>query len=368
MAKRNAEDLRNVVKSVRDRSFPYEKREQEERNWPHYDGAQVNEIADILEAIRDVVDMAASNIPGKKKTAGRPQIPDSDIVKAMLMQAYFGMPNRIAEGFLRLFGEKLGISSSFSYKTIERGYDPGRSKELLDEVHRIMNVSGNSNEDIFSTDGTGDPTTVKVNYESKRSKQRLEQKDRDKNNDKSDAFPSTKGKHDFQYSVFAAGVHTKMISGFSTTDDHSIGELSHFPDIMSQTMALTPGIVEMLGDALYSARNILSITEKYGIGAYFLPKANATFRAKGAGSWKTMLYDFTDNTQEWLEHYHMRSISECVNSMLKRKMPTKIRKKLSQRKNTEEALKINVHNLRQYSYLKRTKPDLIKDYRDIPAK
>ncbi len=368
MAKRNADDLRNVVKSVRDKSFPYEKREQEERNWSRYDDAQVNEIADILEAIRDVVDMAASNLPERKKTAGRPKIPDSDIVKVMLMQAYFGMPNRIAEGFLRLFGEKLGISSSFSYKTIERGYDPGRSKELLDEVHRIMNISGNPNENIFSTDGTGDPTTVKANYESKRSKQRLEQKDRDKNNDKSDAFPSTKGKHDFQYSVFAAGVHTKMISGFSTTDDHSIGELSHFPDIMSQTMALTPGIVEMLGDALYSARNILSITEKYGIGAYFLPKANATFRAKGAGSWKTMLYDFTDNTQEWLEHYHMRSISECVNSMLKRKMPTKIRKKLSQRKNTEEALKINVHNLRQYSYLKRTKPDLIKDYRDIPAK
>ena len=55
---------------------------------------------------------------------------------------YFGMPNRIAEGFLRLFGEKLGVSSEFSYKTIERGYDPGRSKKLLDEVLRIMNESG----------------------------------------------------------------------------------------------------------------------------------------------------------------------------------------------------------------------------------
>ena len=40
------------------------------------------------------------------------------------MQAYFGMPNRVAQEFLRLFGEKLGISSEFSYKTIERGYDP----------------------------------------------------------------------------------------------------------------------------------------------------------------------------------------------------------------------------------------------------
>ncbi len=59
------------------------------------------------------------------------------------MQAYFGMPNRIAEGFTGLFGEKLGISSSFSYKTIERGYEPERTKKLLDDVHRIMNENGN---------------------------------------------------------------------------------------------------------------------------------------------------------------------------------------------------------------------------------
>ena len=47
------------------------------------------------------------------------------------------------------------FSFFFSYKTIERGYEPERSKKLLDEVQRIMNESGNSTEKIFSTDGTG---------------------------------------------------------------------------------------------------------------------------------------------------------------------------------------------------------------------
>ena len=369
MARRTVEDLRNLVKSVRDRSFPYEKRESDKRNWSSYDDAQVNEIADVLETIRDIVDMAASNLPERKKTAGRPPVPASDVVKVMLMQAYFGMPNRIAEGFLRLFEEKLGISSSFSYKTIERGYDPDRTKEMLDQVHGIMNLSGNSKEKIFSTDGTGDPATMKVNYESRRSLQRQEkEKHKTDDKEKSDAFPSTKGKHDFQYSVFSAGVHTKMVAGFSTTDDHSIGELSHFPSIMSQTMDLAPGIEEMLGDALYSNRKMCSITQGYGIDQYFLPKTNASFRAKGVESWKAMLYDFTDDTQLWLEHYHMRSISECVNSMMKRKMPVKIRKKLPLRKRTEETLKINMHNLRQYNYLKHTNPGLIREYREIPAK
>ena len=85
----------------------------------------------------------------------------------------------------------------------------------------------------------------------------------------------------------------------------------------------------MIGDALYANRKICSISEGYGIKPYFLLKTNATFRAKGVQSWKRMLCDFADNTQEWLEKYHVRSISESVNSM----------------KKTEEILKINMHNL-----------------------
>jgi transposase len=367
VVRKSAEDLRNLVKSVRDQSFPYEKREAVDRNWHQYDQAQVNEIADVLETIRDVVSIASSRIQEEKRGAGRPPVPSPDIVKVMLMQTYFGMPNRIAEGFLRLFGEKLGVSSEFSYKTIERGYEPERSKKLLDEVLRIMNESGNSMEKIFSTDGTGDPNTMKVNYESKRSQQRLERRN-NKDRKESDAFPHTKGKHDFQYSSFSAGVHTRIIAGLYTTDDHSTGELSMFPDIMAQTVNLCPQIEVMLGDALYSSRKICSIVDQYGITPYFLPKTNATFRAKGVESWKAMLYRFVENPQSWMEQYHMRSISESVNSMIRRKMPVKIRKKLPQRKETEETLKINMHNLRQYSYLRHTNPEMIKDYRELYSK
>ncbi len=78
-----------------------------------------------------------------------------------------------------------------------------------------------------------------------------------------------------------------------------------------------------------------------------------------------MLYSLMDDTQIWLEKYHMRSISETVNSMMKRKMPVKIRKRLPQRKRTEESLKINVHNLRQYSYLRHTNPEMIIDYKEL---
>jgi hypothetical protein len=40
----------------------------------------------------------------------------------------------------------------------------------------------------------------------------------------------------------------------------------------------------------------------------------------------------------------------------------------SSEKETEEILKINMHNLRQYSYLRHTDPEMIKDYRKLYLK
>ena len=105
-----------------------------------------------------------------------------------------------------------------------------------------------------------------------------------------------------------------------------------FPDIMAQNVNMCLPMGVMLGYTLYFSGKICSIAEKYGITPYFHPKTTATFRAKIVESWKKMLYDFVDNTQEWLEQYHIRFVSESVNSMVEKKMPTNIRKKLSVRK------------------------------------
>ena len=47
--------LIDLVKSVRDRSFPYDKGNEKERNWHNYDQAQLNVIVDVLDTIRDIV-------------------------------------------------------------------------------------------------------------------------------------------------------------------------------------------------------------------------------------------------------------------------------------------------------------------------
>ncbi len=100
--------------------------------------------------------------------------------------------------------------------------------------------------------------------------------------------------------------------------------------------------------------------EEHDITPYLLPKSNVTFRPKGVQLWKDMLYELITDPQKWLEGYHDRSISETGNSMLKRREPTKIRKKLSERKGLEEILKFNIHNIRQIGYLWYLAPHLLK--------
>ena len=248
------EKLREIVSQVRAGEFSYEEKEGKEINFASYNKAQINEIADVLDMIRDTVEIASARLHKVPipKGPGQPPKPIEDVVKVLLMQSYFGVSNRVAEGFLRLFREKLRIESDFSYKTIERRYDPERSKELLDEVFKITNEISNPFENKFGIDGTGDPATMKVNYESKRAEQRKEKEDGSKAETKenADLFPGKK--HDFQYSVLSIGLTTKIIGGFSTTDDHTIGELSHFRGVMGQVLDYCPNFDTLSADGLYA--------------------------------------------------------------------------------------------------------------------
>jgi len=173
--KQRGENLREIIKKMRDRTFEYESRDPPETNWTQYDQAQIWEMVAYIDNVRDIVDEAERRInsktPPKKRGPGRPPINPADIAKVLLLQTYTESPNRIAEGLLILFREKLGINEYFSYKTIERGYDRDSVNEILDEVAKITNECVEGDEVTFSFDGTGFSASNKQNYASKRQKQ-----------------------------------------------------------------------------------------------------------------------------------------------------------------------------------------------------
>nr|QNO45243.1 hypothetical protein BNIHIJBA_00002 [Methanosarcinales archaeon ANME-2c ERB4] len=132
-------------------------------------------MVNYLNNIRDLLDLADKRIkertPPRKRGPGRPTTDPANIAKTLLLQTYLESSNRLAERFLFLFQEKLGISIHFSYKTIERGYDRDRVNEILDEIIVITNESVGGKKETFSFDGTGFSASNKENYAYKRQKQ-----------------------------------------------------------------------------------------------------------------------------------------------------------------------------------------------------
>ncbi len=124
--------------------------------------------------IRDLVDEVYKRI--KERTPPRKRGHDilptdpADIAKTRLLKMYIESSDRVAEGFLILFQEKLDISRHFSYKTLERGYDREPVNKIPDEIVVITNESVEGKETTFSFDGTGFSASNKENYADKRQK------------------------------------------------------------------------------------------------------------------------------------------------------------------------------------------------------
>ena len=362
--KQRGEELKKIVKNVRDGTFEYDSKEPVKTDWAQYDQAQIYEMINYLNNIRDLVNLADKRIkertPPRKRGPGRPPTDPVDIAKTLLLQTYLESSNRLAEGFLLLFQEKLGISSSFSYKTIERGYDRDRVNEILDEIIVITNESIGGKETTFSFDGTGFSASNKENYADKRQKQNSKKGNKKAKSTSSvrgggadDSFPKSNSaaKMGFSYAVMGVGVQSKLISGMSISPDHSIGETTMFPEAFGQTLDCHPNLNGVLGDGIYGCRWITDLVSGNHATPHFLPRSNVTFKSKGALGWYDMLYSLWKDPHGWLEEYHMRSISETVNSMVKCRFGAPLRKKLDSRKETETRLKLVGHNIRRVGYL-----------------
>ena len=103
-------DLRNLVSAVRNGTFHYDGRQTKSLDWSSYDEAQVHELADMLERIRDLADETSTQVSPsllEHNESGRPPCPPVKVAKTLLLQSYFGVSNRVAAGLVRVFKEKL---------------------------------------------------------------------------------------------------------------------------------------------------------------------------------------------------------------------------------------------------------------------
>lgn len=116
-----------------------------------------------------------------------------------------------------------------------------------------------------------------------------------------------------------------------------------------------PRIRKAAGDKAYSSRaNCQAVADKGG-KPFLCFKANATAKAKGHPAWQISFRAYTDNQDEWMAEYHIRSIVEAVFSSIKRCFGPDIKSIKGWLKRRELAIKVLAYNIKRVLYIERAK-------------
>ena len=348
-----------LVKKLKDNDFKYTEKEEKLRDWSKYDKAQIHEINDMLLIIADYVDESMKRLKIEKnceKGPGRPSYPPDDIAKAILMQQYLGMANRSTEGLVILFKEKMRLSTTFSYKTIERSYEDPFVTLILNEVFKMTQEPISDKEHTFGIDGTCLPTSIKQNWETDKPKKPVVKENKTKKDIKTvESNKEVKEKEKskgYQKMITFVGTTYKMITAVTFPENPDTNESPYFIPMLRLTHENYRDIDLVAGDAAYISR--INCTAVAGLGAIprIYPKQGLTLKMKGSSAWTKMLLTLIDDPQMWLEEYHNRSICETVNSTFKRDFPAPLRKKLDDRKKQEAFTRVCDYDLKRLCYLK----------------
>ena len=82
-------------------------------------------------------------------------------------------------------------------------------------------------------------------------------------------------------------------------------------------------------------------------------KANATGKAKRYPAWQISFRAYTDNPDEWIDEYHIRSMVEAVFSSIKRCWGPDIKSIKGWLKRRELAIKVLAYNIKRVLYIER---------------
>ena len=145
-------------------------------------------------------------------------------------------------------------------------------------------------------------------------------------------------------------VDTGIIWHFTTTDWKG-ADAKQFKRLIRDL----PRIRKAAGDKAYSSRvNCQAVVGKGG-KPFLRFKTNATAKAKGYPAWQISFRAYTDNPDEWMDEYHIRSIVEAVFSSIKRCFGPDIKSIKGWLKRRELAIKVLAYNIKRVLYIERAK-------------
>lgn len=305
MPKLPNKEFRAMVPLLRKKGF-YESEDMRKIHWPEYTVSQIEDAEETLDFIRHSVDK--TTYYSTKGKSGRPLTDPKDLAKAILLCELLGLPERKAEGWLRILGPYLGINNNLDDKTISDAYDKIEVLYILKQIfEETKDCDG-----ILSGDGTGLETSRKQNYESAKK------------------------------------------SGLYMTSIVDSREIIQAFDIsgLQECKAMHLLVEQVEGDSLRLDAGFVdrALTEKIcdkDIIPYIFPKSDINLN--GRMGWQLMYLGLYHDVMGWLTEYHIRSHTESFHSSFKRVMGI-VRKRRPMCQLNQVTARIILHNRRRFSY------------------
>lgn len=301
------------------------------QNWSEYTAAQTNEKSKFLELLFAL----CSLIEEPQQHMGRPRIPTSDRIFAMVFKVYSTVSGRRFMSDLQDAKRRGFISMMPNFVSLTRYLESEDVTALLKELIIESSLPLKSVESDFAVDSSGFSTGLYQKWvDAKWGKTRMLY----------GAKEQSVSKKDWVKVHIMCGCLTNVITSVEVTHAHA-GDSPQFTPLVEQT-SQNFTMNSVCADKAYSSSKNLQLVLVKGAQPYIAFRSNATASNRRSTSvWKRMFHLYQYNQEWFMQHYHRRSNVETTFSMIKRKFGERLRSKHKTAQTNEVLCKILCHNL-----------------------
>ena len=290
------------------------------QDWVNYNAAQVNEKDHFQVLLADLCRGIVMPPPGPK--GGRPPIPMGDAVFSAVFKVYCLVSARRFMCDLSEAHERGHIGEVISYNSVLRCLEMEYTTPILMAMIRQASLPLRSVERQFAIDSSGFSTCRYTRW--------VDEK-----------YGTNRQQAQWVKAHLCVGTRTQTVTAVFM-DEKNSGDCPQF-DPLTKATAENFRIEEMSADKAYLSNDNLELIVGMG-GTPFIPfKSNSL--PGGSEVWRRMFHYFAFRRDEFLEHYHRRSLVESAFSMIKRKFGDAARAKTDTAMRNEALAKILCHNI-----------------------
>jgi transposase len=295
------------------------------QDWHTYNESQTHETGHFLKLLQEL----CNGVEQPVYKFGRPRLPLSDVVFALVYKSYCMMSGRRLTSDLLEAQNDGFMDKAPHYNSAFRYLENPKLTPILKGLIEQSASPLKAVETDFAVDSSGFSTsTYRRWFDHKYGKNR--------------------SKQTWVKAHIICGVKTHVVTSVEA-DPYESADNPQFAPLISQT-AKTFDIKEVSADKAYSSKRNLKATQMLGATAYIPFKSRSTVQENASYNdmndiWNRMWHYYNFNRETFLQHYHKRSNIETTFSMIKAKFGTAVKSKTPTAQVNEVLCKILCHNI-----------------------